>query len=172
MRSFSTPRQRSSAGFTLIEIMIVVAIIGILAAVAMPAYTKYIARAKRADARTQLLQAAQFMQRFYAANDQYAQDRAGNSVLGSGVGMPDGLRKSPADGTALYQLNTSTTTAGNYTATLSTSPVSYTLTMAPISGRAAANDSCGMFTINSQGVRGCIISGTACTTAERDACWK
>jgi type IV pilus assembly protein PilE len=165
MSSISIAHKRSSAGFTLIELMIVVAIVGLLASIALPSYSSYIARARRADARTQLLQAAQFMQRFYAANDQYAQDRAGNSVLGSSVGMPDNLRKSPADGTALYQLNSSITTAGNYTATLSTT--AYTLTMAPISGGKAASDACGMFTITSTGIR-----GVASATKTRDECWK
>jgi type IV pilus assembly protein PilE len=166
-----THRQRLS-GFTLIEVMIVVAIIGILAAVAVPSYTSYIARAHRANARTQLLQAAQFMQRYYAANDSYATDRSAGSVLGSvtatpPVGMPENLRKSPADGTTLYQLNTAITTAGNYTATVGVSD--YTLTMAPISGRSAASDACGMFTITSTGVKG--ISGGD-GTKTRDECWK
>jgi type IV pilus assembly protein PilE len=117
-----------------------------------------------------LLQAAQFMQRYYTANDRYDQDRNGGSVLGDvtanpPVGMPEGLRKSPSDGTAVYQLNTSITTAGSYTATVTVS--AYTLTMAPISGGVAASDACGMFTITSTGVR-----GVASATKSRDECWK
>jgi type IV pilus assembly protein PilE len=150
--------------------MITVAIIGILAAVALPSYSSYVARARRADARTQLLQAAQFMQRYYAANDSYSTDRAGKSVLGDVTasppeGMPENLRKSPSDGNAVYQLNTAVTTAGNYTATVSVN--AYTLTMAPISGGVAATDACGMFTITSTGVR-----GVASATKTRDECWK
>lgn len=165
MYALSIFKRKSGKGFTLIEVMITVAIVAVLASIAMPSYTSYIARAKRADARTQLLQAAQFMQRFYAANDQYAQDRAGNAVLGAGVGMPDGLRVSPADGTAVYQLNTAIAAAGNYAAAVTTT--AYTLTMAPITGRAMAADACGSFTLTSTGVRGVVGA-----TRTRDECWK
>ena len=152
-------------GFSLIELMITIAIVAILASIALPSYTSYVERARRADARTQLLQAAQFMQRFYAANDQYVQDRAANGVLGTSVGMPENLRRSPADSTAIYQLNTAIAAAGNYTASVTTT--AYTLTMAPITGRSMAADACGMFTISSTGIR-----GVAGATRTRDECWK
>jgi type IV pilus assembly protein PilE len=52
-------------GFTLVEIMVVLAIVMTIAAIAMPSYTENINRSKRAEAKAQLLEAAQFMQRFY-----------------------------------------------------------------------------------------------------------
>lgn len=145
-------QRASSRGFTLIELMIVVAIIAVVAAIAMPSYTSYVARAKRADARSQLMQAQQWMQRFYAANDQYEKDRAGQDVANV---MPSNLKRSPADGaTAVYEL------------TIAPTVTSYTLTMAPVTGGTMARDPCGAFTINSVGARG--VTGTK----PRDECWK
>lgn len=142
---------RRQQGFTLIELMITVAIIAILASIAYPSYTSYVARANRADAKSQLLKAAQYMQRFYSANDRYDQDRAGNSVSSQ---MPASLQRAPETGTQIYTLNIAATASA------------YTLTMQPLATSSMSNDSCGSFILRSDG--GKSISGTA-SAAE---CWK
>jgi len=62
-------RQR---GFTLIEMMIVIAIVGILAAIAYPSYTDYVKRAHRSDIAGLLTETAQQLERFYSRNGQYS----------------------------------------------------------------------------------------------------
>lgn len=59
-------------GFTLVELMIVVAVIGILAAIALPAYQDYVKRAKRADAKAALLEVQLAQEKYRANNALYA----------------------------------------------------------------------------------------------------
>ena len=147
-------------GFTLVELVITVAIVAILMSIALPAYTGYVARARRADARTQLVQAAQFMQRFYAANDSFARDRANNDVIGQ---MPANLLQSPGDSAKLYDL-------GIPPDTLSAS--SFELRMIPVAGGAMGNDACGTFTLTATGVRGVRVGDAVGDTGLRDSCWR
>jgi type IV pilus assembly protein PilE len=118
-------------GFTLIELMIVLAVIAILAAIAYPSYTRYVLRAKRADAKQQLLQAAQWSERYLTANGHYPP---------SSVALPSGLSQAPASGTPNYAIDYGERDA-----------VTYTLSAVPKGG--SLKDECGTLTVNQQGVR-------------------
>ncbi len=74
-------RSRLSArGFTLIELMIVVAVIAILAAIAYPSYQDSVRKSRRADAKAALLDLAQFMERNYTTANRYDQNSAGTAI--------------------------------------------------------------------------------------------
>lgn len=146
-----------NSGFTLIELLIVIAIVAILAAVAMPSYTEYVARGVRAEARAQLQMAAQYMQRFQAANDSYMADRAGTAIADL---MPSQFMQSPADGPAVYKIEFGT---GKSTATAT----EFTLIMSPLAGKRMDGDKCGGFALDSYGRKSVTATG-----ADRDTCWK
>jgi type IV pilus assembly protein PilE len=148
----NTSSTKQSMGFTLIEVMIVVVIVGILAAIALPSYTEYIRRSNRAEARTQLLKGAQFMQRFYASNDRYDKDRAAVDIV-----LPNSLQRSPEQGAALYEIAVETTAAA------------YTLTATPVTGGPMVNDGCGNLILNHTNLKSVSASTT---TAVVSKCWK
>jgi type IV pilus assembly protein PilE len=70
----------ASRGFTLIEIMIVVLIVGILAAIALTSYQRQVVESRRKAATACLMESAQFMERFYTTNLRYDETTAGNAV--------------------------------------------------------------------------------------------
>ena len=61
-------RRRTAGGFTLIELMVVVAVIGILSAIAYPSYAEYLRKSRRTDGRRALLEAAGAMEKYFSAN--------------------------------------------------------------------------------------------------------
>jgi type IV pilus assembly protein PilE len=72
-------KQTKSRGFTLIEVMIVVVIISLLSALALSSYGNYIRKARRADAKADLLELAQLIERNYTESNSFALDAAGNA---------------------------------------------------------------------------------------------
>ena len=68
------------AGFTLVEVMVALAIVGVLVAIMYPNFEEYLAKTRRADAQGALVQLSNAMERFYSANNTYAGATLGNAV--------------------------------------------------------------------------------------------
>ena len=156
IQKMKSSNNKTQQGFTLIEVMIVVAIIGILSALAYPSYAAYLAKGRRADARVQLASAQQWTERFYSENFNYATDNANNAVSSTFSLQPFSSSPRAGDGAAVYTISL----------TVASTSQTYTLTAAPISGGAMVTDACGSFTLNNTGRRGVTGSEALLT------CWK
>lgn len=122
--------RNKNPGFTLIELMIVVTVVAILAAIAIPAYSDYVTRARRSDAQAALLEASQGLERCYSMYNRF--DHA-DCPITVPFSSPDGY----------------------YSITGTIESNAYALTAAPTSGGPQADDTdCKTLTINQLNRRG------------------
>jgi type IV pilus assembly protein PilE len=132
-------------GFTLIELMIVVAIVAILLTIALPAYNDQIRKSRRAQAKTDLTEQSQILERMFTTDRDYS---LATGSLCAGGGGP--TVNSPLSGTAWYSIQAACTKNG-------TPYVAYTLTATPSGDQ--TKDLCGTLTINSVGAKTAVAGG-------------
>jgi len=147
-RSLTKASRRQAAGFTLIEVMITVAIIAILAAIAIPSYSQYVQRARRSDAKAALLDLAAREERIFSIQNTYTNDPV---AIGYSTAFPVQVLSS---GQAYYQLSIQMgTPAGGFTATATRI-------------NAQQGDACGDYTLTSLGAQGVVNA-----TQSAASCW-
>ncbi|PKA71161.1 type IV pilus assembly protein PilE [Pseudomonas baetica] len=128
--------RRSNRGFTLIEIMIVIAIIGIVLTISIPSYNEYVKKGRRAEVVSLLSEQAQSLERFYTKNNVYT----GITGLSAGNDF--------------------------YTLTPTITDQTFLLTAVRKTGTAMATDKCGDFTLTNTGVRSMNNATTGLTTKD------
>jgi len=152
-----------TGGFTLVELSVTMVIAAILAAIAIPAYSNYVRKAHRTEAKSTLLDLTSLEERFYTANNNYTQTP---TDLGFGAGTVTPF----AIGSGYYNITTLTfTAAGAPTAALqSGTPGIYTITATAV-GDQFKDTTCRTFTVTSGGGQSAADSSGNDTTA---TCWR
>jgi type IV pilus assembly protein PilE len=147
-QSAPSVRRFRLAGFSLIELLVVLVIMGVLSAVALPGYTRYVQRGHRTEAMAALLESQHFMERYYSANGQYLSPANAVPLL------PQRLQGIPSQGTVRYQLSVREATVKSYV-------------LQAVPEGSMAGDICGSLTINQTGLRGVLNS-----TRSVAECWR
>lgn len=146
LRSPARAPRRPSGGFTLIELMITVAVVAILAAIALPSYQDYIRKSRRADAQGFLAEVAARQQHFLLDRRAYAE-----SIIAATSATPAGLGLTvPASVASYYTFSIATDNT--------TSPPSFLVSAAPTGSQSA--EACGTLKLDQAGVRTVTGTGT------------
>lgn len=153
MNHTQTTNRRRQFGVTLIELMVVVAIIAIISAFAYPSYQRYVIKAKRTVAQNALLQIADRQQQFFMDNKRFTADLTDLGFLADPhVVDDDGNTTVAGDAQAVYSLSLSNVTA-----------TTWTITAAPLNGQLTRDTYCGSLSITQAGTKG--------KTGASDNCW-
>ena len=140
--------RRRSTGMTLIELMVVIAVLGILGTVAVGSYRSYLLRSNRTEARVALLKVQSQQEKFFLQNNRYANNSELSTAPPGGLGVP------------------ATTSSGFYTINLqnvTTAPPAFIVRAVATGGQLKDKAACQALTINQAGAR---------TLADSTGCWK
>lgn len=162
-----THLHHQARGFTLIELMVAVAIVAILATLSYPSYREHVARSQRAQAKAALLETAQWLERQYTVYNSYLDYPNPDSTKPNlTITIPDTLKYVPSgsdNSSATYIVSFDVTPSGTPLQTTS----SYSLIAKPQT--TMANDKCGKLILNSLGEKEIKAPGTGGPTAKE--CW-
>ena len=151
-----------SRGFTLIELMIVVAIIAILAAIAYPTYTNYITKTRRAAASACLSEYANYMERYYTTNLRYDQDTSSTPVANPVSTTPP---------TMTLDCGAQQQTGAYYTYSVNgLTSTTYTMVATPIGVQLSRDTQCAVLELDQTGQR--YYQSSKKDTAGVATCWQ
>lgn len=145
-------RTRFQQGVTLIELMIVTAVVAILAAIGYPSYQEQVAKSRRADVQRAMIEAEQYMRRYFNARDTFA-----------GVTLPAALASSPRAGSGAASYNIVFIENTNNVVTTTTALSASTYTIRAVRTGSMASDKCGDLNVTNTGVK-TLLNNTAGTT--------
>jgi type IV pilus assembly protein PilE len=155
-----------TGGFTLVELAVTMVIAAILAAIAIPAYSNYVRKAHRTEAKSTLLDLTSLEERFYTTNNNYTQTPT-DLGFGSGTATPFTI------GSGYYNITTLTfTAAGAPTAALqSGTPGAYTI-VATATGDQLKDTSCRTFTVTAGGAQPAQSAADSSGNDTTATCWR
>lgn len=167
MKCETSPRASNSrsrlreAGFTIIELMIVVAIIGLLAGIGVPSYKEYVNKSKRAEGKAALTAAAARLERYYSLNNCYPSSSCGSPAA---TDSPSALTAAGIQG-----FSGESSTKAYYNISVTFAAQTFTLTASPKSPYTDAK--CGNLTLSNTGRKWTQSNGTTDDVSRVDGCW-